>query len=258
MFASTLLFYLIFSAVYFSFSAPAQATTLGHQNFQSSDQYEEILEPSSTQPKISPHENSEQKIKSILFDNSSTSGVQNSEVLDDQTLQKVNEALVHWATQTHTNQPTNLLNDLNSLEWVQQLAKAGYWLENNQWTDFRAIAIAGYLPNLRYWLGNDQWASFGGMSFSGDSNENVSNESPNRRDGYGSSSQMRSHSSSVSGYYRESSGSKKKSSKRLAPMNAVDLIVSMVKKMVRQPAFYLISLLGFGLLYWAFKKQAVT
>jgi hypothetical protein len=31
----------------------------------------------------------------------------------------------------------------------------GYWLEGDQWADFQAIALAGYLPENRYWLGRD-------------------------------------------------------------------------------------------------------
>jgi hypothetical protein len=151
-------------------------------------------------------------------------------------------------------------DSLTALEWVRQWADTGFWLESDQWADFRAIAIASYSPDIQYWLGRDRWASFGAMPFGtlpngpplsvststvGDPT-NISSISNISDSGYGSI------------YPHKSGNSKSTTESRAGPITLLDLILSMAKKIARQPIFYLILLIGAGLLIWAFRRQAST
>ena len=64
---------------------------------------------------------------------------------------------------------------LTAQEWTLQMAENGYWLENDQWADFRAIALAGYLPEIRYWLGGDRWATFDLMNLGDELGAGIAN-----------------------------------------------------------------------------------
>ena len=97
----------------------------------------------------------------------------------------------------------------------------GYCLEGDQWADFQAIALAGYLPEIRYWLGRDNWARFGLISF-GDGFGNGSAES---------SSGVSSNTSPGGGYYRSAGGGgySKPKEPEAKKQTVAELLLSMAK-----------------------------
>ena len=59
-------------------------------------------------------------------------------------------------------------------------------------------------------------------------------------------------------YPHNDSGQQSTADGQTAPKTLLELAVSMLKKIARQPIFYLIFLTGAGLLIWAFRRQAST
>lgn len=155
-------------------------------------------------------------------------------------------------------------DSLTALEWVRQWADTGYWLETDQWSDFQAIAVAGYSPDIRYWLGRDRWAPFGAMPLGllqGGASSNVSTSPEIIPRVYPTST---SRIGSAANDAHRGTSSHKDSSKQstaddqIDPVTVFELALSMLKKVARQPAFYLIFLTGAGLLIWTYRRQTST
>lgn len=156
-----------------------------------------------------------------------------------------------YGLETASEAPTSLA----TLEWAQHLAETGFWLENDQWADFRAIALASYLPEIRYWLGRDRWSAFGSLSFGGNRpsglSESASSDGPSRQS-----------YTSATGYNVGSSGSGdgrgKSKDRRLGEASTYELLISMLETMAKQPLFYLGLVIAAGVVLVAMRRQSGT
>lgn len=229
------------------------ATSIGVFESSQPNGLDEILKPPPSQP-------------------SSSSALENLSKQEDEELDELKARLIGRSSEASELSPSiaditripDFADALTALEWVRQWADTGYWLEADQWADFQAIAIAGYSPEIKYWLGRDRWASFGAMPFGAIPNSSASivSASPG-----GSPTVYPTSASSIGGiadnayagiYPNNGGGKKSTADDETAPKTLFELVVSMLKKIARQPIFYLIFLTGAGLLIWAFRRQAST
>ncbi len=232
------------------------ATTLGQHDLVRPDESEEILEPSATQPAIPTRETNNKFGTSAAFRAIPTSTIQNTERLDENDAHKAEALLAHWSKLLSNNLFRDLSVDTAALEWVDQLAQTGHWLENDQWADFQAIALAGYLPEIRYWLGRDRWASFGSNTFDTSLGDGFLDD-PDSMDKIKNRAASADYSS-VSNYARVGGSNNNQKYKQPANVNIFEIMTSMIKKMTQQPVFYLIIVVGLGLLVWAFRRPTAS
>ncbi len=150
----------------------------------------------------------------------------------------------------------NALNLRNSSDSFTSLTRMRGWtganfgFEIDQRSDFRAIAIASYRPEIRYWLGGDNWANFGAPSpgqqvWSGSGNQNHFRESGVN---YTADSQ----------YSSNNIGDPQSKSKISTPITINEFIISLFNKIIRQPVFYIILLVGVGLFFWSTSRQPAS
>lgn len=146
---------------------------------------------------------------------------------------------------------------LTALDWTQKMAEDGYWLENDQWADFRAIALASYLPEISFWLGRDRWATFGALPI-GDDFANGLSGTAITPDG---APNLYYPTTAFNGDYNDGrragdgSGQKKPGS---TSGSIYDWLLGMVKRVTRQPVFYLAILGGGAVLFFAIKRQSAV
>ena len=144
---------------------------------------------------------------------------------------------------------------LTAVNWSLIWAESEFWLENDQWADFKAISLASYLPELRYWLGRDRWATFGAMAFSSEANGGLSTTQDGKvNPGYAASTGL------GSGYYTVPgeglAGKSKGKQREKAALTSYELLLSMLEKFSQQPLFYFAVLCGAGVFFFAFKRQS--
>ena len=154
---------------------------------------------------------------------------------------------------------SGLPESLTALEWTQQMAESGYWLENDQWADFQAIALASYRPELRFWLGRDRWSAFGSLAIGSKSSGDETGET-NTPINHGVGATYAT-AGGYGGNYTDSPGTgegQKGKNRAVAAISIYDLLLSMVKKVSKQPWFYLAILGGAVILLLAFKRQSLA
>lgn len=150
---------------------------------------------------------------------------------------------------------TELPFSLTALEWTQQMAEDGSWLENDQWADFRAIALASYLPEISFWLGRDRWAAFGALPIGDDFANDLSGTTVTPDGVPNLHYPTMSYNGGYNDLRRAGDGS---GQKKPGPTNGsvYEWLLGMVKKTSRQPAFYLAILGGGAVLFFAIKRQS--
>ena len=163
---------------------------------------------------------------------------------------------------------TSLSYSLTALEWIRQMYEGGYWLENDQWSDFRAIALASYLPEIRYWLGRDRWARFGALAIGGESNGTFrgdarvlkfSGDARAPKNGNVNATFTAPPSFGGATASPPAGGEKHKGRNKAAEkITSYELLLSLVKKVSKQPLFYLAMLGGAIVLLLAFRRQSAA
>lgn len=148
---------------------------------------------------------------------------------------------------------------LTALERTQKMAEDGYWLENDQWSDFKAIALASYRPELRYWLGRDRWSAFGSLDIGGESIVEAGAETVAPRDGIANATYGAAGVNNANYLEGSETGEKHKGrNKAVEALSTYELLMSMAKKISKQPLFYLAILGGAIVLLLAFKRHSVA
>jgi hypothetical protein len=153
---------------------------------------------------------------------------------------------------------SSLPKSLTALERTQKMAEDGYWLENDQWSDFKAIALASYRPELRYWLGRDRWSAFGSLDIGSEPIVEAGGETLAPRN------DVTNATYSAAGVYNgnqlegSATGEKHRGkNKAVEALSTYELLLSMAKKISKQPLFYLAILGGAIVLLLAFKRHSV-
>lgn len=232
----------------------AQATTIGPLR---PDGPGEILEPSALRP-VAPPATGDKKV-------GVPPGVRSLPKPSFDVYEKLGAAIDRATSGPHAIRRyrpsaegfSGLNEKLTALEWIELWSENGYWLENNQWTDFQAIALASYLPDLHYWLGRDRWAAFGASAFGVGMNTGFA-ESPDAGK-HGSNGVGRP---ALGGYstgpenFFSGNGSHARPKPKTEPRTLGELLILMAGKISRQPLFYLgIAGLLF-ILTLAFRRQS--
>jgi hypothetical protein len=238
------------------FLGGAKATTLGQFNSAGSIQTGEFLEPSVLQPVISQDVDSGEASETYSFGQTPPFAISNPESIDGTNFEFSEEQLLSRLNNSHLDQFMGLINDPTSLEWVAQLSETGYWLENNQWADFKALAIAGYSPNIKYWLSGNQWASFRATTTTNSYNESSPRApgEPKSTNGHYRSTSPSFQSAQDTSFVSRSAGRSQKFSS--TPVTVQEFLTSMAKKIIYEPVFYVVLLFGLGLLIWAIRRPA--
>ncbi len=239
--------------------APAHATTIGPLDAPRVHGTGEILEPSASKPPtrfLSDDEDSNEPaaLRSIpepsfeIYE-SLNRDFNQSNAGDSHSSENF------FGVEGFTSQPYSL----TALEWTRQMVEGGYWLENDHWSDFRAIALAGYLPEIRYWLGRDRWARFGALAIGGESNGKFNGDAKAPKNGSDNATFAAPLSFSDGIASPPGGGEKHKGgSKTLLNITSYELLLSLAKKVSDQPLFYLAMLGGAIVLLLAFRRHSAA
>ena len=215
----------------------AQATTIGPFR---SDGTGEILEPSAIRP-VAPPATGDKNV-------SEPAGLRSLPAPSFKVYEKFGAAIDRAGGGLHANRRyrssaegfSGLNENLTALEWIELWSESGYWLENNQWTDFKAIALAGYLPDLQYWLGRDRWASFGASAFGVGINNGFADSADAKTNGSNGVGMP-----ALGGYptgpenFSSDNSSHARPKLKTEPRTLSELLILMAIKIGRQPLFFL-------------------
>ena len=231
------------------------ATTLGERDLAVPSESDEILEPSAIRPKIPVREAINNFGEPAAFSSIPATTIQNSESLEENETRKAEALLSRWSNLANQNLFQEQTVDTTKLEWVRQLAQTGHWLENDQWADFKAIALATYLPEIRFWLDRNRWASFGTSLYAGGFGNGFLDD-PDTAGPLGSHFAANTAGySNVSSYKSGSGKSTNPQSKEATFISVFSLFASMTKKIAQQPVFYFILAGGLFFLVWVIRRQ---
>ncbi len=237
------------------FVAPARATAIGDSKSALPDNSGDRHEPTANEPESPLPEERGTNGAATDFENFPTSATRDLSEPNDEFIDEADTIL---ASITDIAPIPDFADALTALDWVRRWADTGYWLEIDQWTDFKAVAIAGYSPEIRYWLGRDSWSS---VSSAG---AGIGTHSPASNNISTMQHRMAVHNLRVNKHGRalddKGVGPKKRDAMhdQSATMTIRKLAGSMIRKMAEQPMFYVIFACGFGLLFWALRQQKRT
>ena len=254
----------LFAALALVYAVEAQALTINQFRSSIESNSGEILDPSENQPHQLPlRSKDEPDASAIMSDRFSDPLTDNATITDHFDGQGKDVPSELALNLTGMGGKSDLSDTLTSLEWIEQWSVSGEWLENDQWADFKAIAIAGYLPDIRYWLGGDRWASLGlaPLATDADGNPLLQSDVPAAVESAPADSTAYSRVSSAYENERNGSGTNDKTSNSSEPainVTFTEFLVSILGKVVREPIFYVIALCGTGLLLWSFRKQSAS
>lgn len=243
-----------------AYAAGSHALTINQFRTNNESGTGEILEPSKSQPQHPPQVSTEEPEASTIISDDFSDPLTGNVTIDGQANEISSELAFNL---TGVAEKSELTGPLTSLEWIEQWSISGEWLENDQWADFKAIAIAGYLPDIRYWLGGDRWASFGSTPLSTGANRTPSAKDGSPATGKPQDTTATTYTRLPSAYDHSKSGGgsggkTSTSSETAKPVTTTEFLLWVLKKVMREPIFYVIALCGIGLLLWSFRKQSIA
>ena len=233
----------------------ANADSIGPRNTSVFEETGELLEPSSIQPMTTPLTANDRTDEPAILRDIPAPTLEMYENLTAQLAETRNKSgRIQSQARTAEEAMFGLPISFTASEWMQQWAELGYWLENDQWADFQAIALAGYLPEIRYWLGGDRWATFRSNTFGTRFSGSSSKIDGSARGGQPAIAGYGGGHGRINGL-----GTGKKRGMKVGdtPESFQDLLLSMVKKMAKEPLFYFILACGAAAMMLAFRRQSV-
>lgn len=231
-----------------SYAAPLKATTMGSYD---SDSSGEILEPSAVRPTG----------KSENVDD--LPGLRALPEPSIEVYEKLGAAIERSRRGPRSKRSagpsaegfSGLHDKLTALEWVDLWSENGYWLENDQWYDFQAIALASYLPDLKYWLGRDRWAAFGtGVGLGDGEKDGFSSTETNGSMATGSL--MPGPYGAGYGHTANGDGQDGRDDEAHNKKTFEELLLWMIKKLSTQPLFYIVLIVLIGVLGLTMRRES--